>query len=52
MNKKKTSITLTEEAKRLLQELAKKNGISQTAYLEITIREKAKQAGITFIQEG
>ena len=45
--KKKTSFTLSEEAKQLLDLLAKKQGINQTAYLEITIREKAKQEGIT-----
>lgn len=41
--KKRTSYTLSEEAKRLLARLAEKLGVSQTAVLEILIREKAKQ---------
>ena len=45
--KKKTSLTLSEEAKRLLAELASKLGISQTAVLEIIIREKAKKEKVT-----
>jgi len=43
MANKKTSITLSDEAKKLLEELAKKYGISQTAMMELLIREKAKQ---------
>lgn len=46
MNMVKTSFTLTEEAKKLLEELAKKYGVSQTAILELLIREKAKQEGL------
>ncbi len=46
MSTVKTSFTLTEEAKRLLEELAKKYGVSQTAILELLIREKAKQEGL------
>jgi hypothetical protein len=46
MTKQKTSFSLTEEAKRLLAQIAKKNGISQAAVLELLIREKAKQEGI------
>lgn len=45
--KKKTSFTLSEEAKQLLELLAQKQGVSQTAYLEITIREKARQENIS-----
>lgn len=46
MAKKKTSITLSDEALRLLELLAKKQGISRTAVLEIVIREKAKTEGV------
>jgi hypothetical protein len=42
MTKKKTSHNLTLEALRLLRTLAERYGISQTAMLEIIIREKAK----------
>jgi predicted DNA-binding protein len=40
---KQTSFRLSVEAHRLLEELAAKLGISQTAVLEILIREMAKQ---------
>jgi hypothetical protein len=46
MSNKKTSITLSNEAKKLLEELARKYGVSQTAIIELLIREKAKQEGI------
>jgi hypothetical protein len=42
MTKKKTSHNLTLEALRLLKAIAQKYGISQTAVLELMIREKAK----------
>jgi replication initiation and membrane attachment protein DnaB len=42
----KTTIVFTEQAKRLLEELAKKYGVSQTAMLEMLLREKAKQEGL------
>ncbi len=42
MSKRKTSITLSDEALRLLDLLAKKSGISKTAILEIVIRKEAK----------
>ena len=46
MNKSKpTSFRLSEQARRLLAQLADQYGISQTAMLEILIREKAKQDG-------
>jgi len=38
-----TSLRLTSEAKQLLQALAKKLGISQSAVIEIAIRDKAKR---------
>ena len=44
--KQATSIRLTPEAKRLLQLLAEKLGLSQTGILELAIREKAKREGI------
>jgi predicted transcriptional regulator len=40
MNKYPTSFRLSPEAKRLLSQIAKQNGISQTATIEILIREK------------
>jgi hypothetical protein len=46
MVKKRTSYTLSDEAKRLLAKLAEKMGISQTAVLEVIIREKAKQEDV------
>lgn len=46
MAKRKTSVTLSDEALRLLDLLAKKSGISKTAVLEIVIREKAKAESI------
>jgi len=46
MSKIKTSFTLTDEAKRLLELLAKQLGISQSNILEILIRERAEQKGI------
>lgn len=44
MDKEKTttSLRMTPEAKRLLQELAKKLGISQTSVIEIAIRRLAE----------
>jgi len=41
-----TSVRLSAEAKRLLAELAKKLSISQTAVLEVAIREKARREGV------
>lgn len=41
--KQKTSITLTEQAKQLLVKLAEHYGVSQSAMLELIIREKAKR---------
>ena len=46
MMKKKTSIRYSAEAKDLLEKLAKKMGISQSAVLELAIRALAKQEGI------
>lgn len=41
--KKKRSYTLTSEADLLLEALSKKLGVSKTAILEISIREKAEK---------
>lgn len=54
MSKTKTSFTLTDEAKRLLELLAKQLGISQTGVIEIAIREQAEKRGIKIesVQDG
>ena len=44
--KRATSFRLSKEALYLLAQIARKNGISQTAVLEIIIREKARSEGI------
>lgn len=44
--KKKTSVSLTEEALQLLKKLAVKSGVSKSAMLEFMIREKAKTENI------
>jgi predicted transcriptional regulator len=47
MEKKyKTSIQLTPEAKALLVRLANIHGVSQSAILELAIREKAARSGL------
>ncbi len=46
MDKKPTSIRLSDEAKRLRKLLAKQMGISQAAVLEVAIRELAEKKGI------
>jgi predicted transcriptional regulator len=43
VQKVSTSVRLTQEGKRLLDALAEKLGISQSAALEIAIREKARK---------
>lgn len=42
-----TSIRLTPEARRLLQRLAAKLGVSQAAILELLIRQKAQEERVT-----
>jgi predicted transcriptional regulator len=44
--KHKTSLSLSQEAERLLRLLAEKLSISKSAILEVAIREKAKAEGI------
>jgi hypothetical protein len=40
------SFRLTEEARRILDELAARQGISRTALLEVMLRDVAKREGI------
>jgi hypothetical protein len=42
MAKKKTSVTLSDEAIKLLEEIAQSWGISKSAALEMMIRDKAR----------
>lgn len=44
--KKLSSVRLSSEAKRLQAALAKRLGVSQTAILELAIREKAQREGV------
>jgi predicted transcriptional regulator len=44
--KRLTSVRLSPEAKRLLALLAQKLSVSQTAVLELAIREKARREGV------
>jgi DNA-binding PadR family transcriptional regulator len=47
MNEKtKTSFSLTEKAQALLGKLAEEFGMSQSAVLEMLIRERARKEGI------
>ncbi len=41
--KRSTTIRVTEDARRLMAVLAKKKGISQSAVLELAIRDMAKR---------
>lgn len=45
-NLKPTTFRLTLEARRLLQLLATKKGLSMTGVLEVIIRKEAKEEGI------
>lgn len=45
-NKKPTSLRLTPDAMRLLKEIAKKLGISQTSVIEIAIRRMAESEDV------
>lgn len=48
MDKKKlTSIRLSEEALQLRKILAQKLGVSETAVLELAVRELAEKKGVT-----
>jgi predicted transcriptional regulator len=46
MKNKPTSVRLSDDAKRLISELSRKLGVSQTAIIELAIREKAKREGV------
>jgi Ribbon-helix-helix protein, copG family len=45
MKAKPTSVRLSEDAKRLIKLMSQKLGISQTAIIELAIREKARREG-------
>ena len=47
MDKKPTSVRLSDEAKRLRKLLAQRLGVSETAIIELAIRELAEKKGIT-----
>jgi hypothetical protein len=47
VKEKSTSFRLTAEAARLLAALAERLGISQSACVEVAIREKAKRNGVS-----
>jgi predicted transcriptional regulator len=44
--KRSTTFRLSEEARALLEQIAARNGISQTAVMELAIRQYARQAAI------
>jgi len=46
MKKRSTSVWLSDEGKRLLALIAERLGVSQSAVLELLIREKAKREKI------
>ncbi len=45
-DKKPASYSLTGEARRLIQELKRKKGLSQTAIVETAVREMAEREGV------
>jgi predicted transcriptional regulator len=46
MEKKPTTVRLSGEARRLLNELSMHLGVSHTAVIELAIREKAQKEGV------
>jgi len=44
--KKRTSITISEKCKDLMQELSIKLGVSQTSVIELAVRQMAEKEGI------
>jgi hypothetical protein len=50
--KQKTSVALSAEARQLLALMATKSGISQSAVLELAIREKAKREKVALNSGG
>jgi hypothetical protein len=51
MKKPRVNFTFTRRAKRLLEELALREGMSQSAYLEMMIRETANRLKIVLPPE-
>ncbi len=49
--KQATSMRLSEEARRLLDELARRQGITRSAVMELAIREYARSQGVRVRQE-
>jgi hypothetical protein len=49
--KKHTAFRLSAMARYFLGELASERGLNSTAYLEMMIRERAKEAGLEFVAE-
>jgi hypothetical protein len=47
MKKPRVNFTFTRRAKKLLEKLAGREGMSQSAYLEMMIRETANRLNIT-----
>lgn len=41
--KNKASFNLTDECRRLLKQLAEQHGVTQTAIVELAVREKARR---------
>jgi predicted transcriptional regulator len=44
--KKPTAVRLTDDGKLLLEKMAKRLGVSQTAIMEMAIREMAERRGV------
>lgn len=51
MRKPRVNFTFTSRAKKLLEKLAFNEGMSQSAYLEMMIRDAAKRNGVTITDE-
>jgi hypothetical protein len=51
MRKSRVNFTFTSRAKKLLEKLSLAEGMSQSAYLEMVIRDVAKKQGVTVTQE-
>jgi hypothetical protein len=50
--KQKTSVVLSTEARELLLQMARESGLSQSAVLELAIREKAGRENVTVTGSG
>jgi hypothetical protein len=51
MRKPRVNFTLTKRAKKLLEEIAKQEGMSQSGYLEMMIRQNAARMQIVLPPE-